>query len=151
MLDPAFQKGIGALNKYGFSFDLLIRPDQLVFAEKLVASFPNQRFVIDHLAKPHIGQWIISDWKLAMRRFAPYQNVFCKISGMVTEANWEYWKEYDFRPYMDTVVETFETKRIMFGSDWPVCLLAGNYDDVKMIAEDYFNSFSVAEKSDFFG
>ena len=70
---------------------------------------------------------------------------------MVTEANWEYWKEYDFRPYMDTVVETFETKRIMFGSDWPVCLLAGNYDDVKMIAEDYFNSFSVSEKSDFFG
>jgi L-fuconolactonase len=151
MLNPAFQRGVGILNRHGYSYDLLIRPDQLGFAEKLVSTFPDQRFVIDHLAKPYIKHWIISEWKLAIKRFAPYQNVYCKISGMVTEADWEYWSTYDFRPYMDAVVETFGTKRIMFGSDWPVCLLAGTYDDVKQIAEDYFSSFSGAEQSDFFG
>lgn len=151
MLRPGFKKGLGLLNKYGYSYDLLIMPDQLGFAEQLVAAFPEQHFVIDHLAKPYIKQWIISEWKMAMKRFAPFQNVYCKISGMVTEANWEYWEEYDFRPYMDAVLETFGTKRIMFGSDWPVCLLAGSYDDVKRIADDYFDSFSLTERADFFG
>jgi len=151
MLRPGFKKGLGLLKKYGYSYDLLIMPDQLAYAEQLVASFPGQRFVIDHLAKPHIKQWIISEWKMCMKKFAPYQNVYCKISGMVTEANWEYWEEYDFRPYIDVILETFGTKRMMFGSDWPVCLLAGNFDDVKQIADDYFNSFSLSEQSDFFG
>jgi L-fuconolactonase len=151
MLNPVFQKGIGLLNRYGFSYDLLILPDQLGYAEKLVAAFPEQRFVIDHLAKPHIKQGIISEWKLAMKRFAPYQHVYCKISGLVTEADWEYWEGDDFRSYIDTVLETFGTKRIMFGSDWPVCLLAGTYDEMKQIVDEYFNSFSVTEQSDFFG
>jgi L-fuconolactonase len=84
-------------------------------------------------------------------KFAPYQNVYCKISGMVTEANWEYWEEYDFRPYIDVILETFGTKRMMFGSDWPVCLLAGNYDDVKQIADDYFNSFLCPNNRIFLG
>jgi L-fuconolactonase len=151
MLDPSFQKGIGLLNKYGFSYDLLILPDQLGFAEKLVAAFPDQRFVIDHLAKPHIKKGIISDWKLSINKFAGYQNVYCKISGMVNEADWKYWEEKDFRPYLDIVMETFGTKRVMYGSDWPVCTLAGSYDDVKQIAGNYFNSFSISEQSDFFG
>jgi L-fuconolactonase len=151
MLDPAFQKGIGLLNKYGFSYDLLILPDQLEFAEKLVAAFPDQRFVIDHLAKPHIRKGIISEWNIFMKKFAGYQNVYCKISGMVSEADWKYWEEKDFLPYLDTIVETFGTKRLMFGSDWPVCLVAGNYDEVKQIAVNYFNSFSISEQADFFG
>jgi L-fuconolactonase len=151
MLSPAFKKGLGLLEKYSYSYDLLIMPDQLGYTEQLVAAFPNQRFVIDHLAKPYIKQWIISEWKIAMKRFAPYQNVYCKISGMVTEANWEFWEEYDFRPYIDVILETFGTKRIMFGSDWPVCLLAGVYEDVKQIADDYFNGFSNSEQADFFG
>jgi len=151
MLDPSFQKGIGLLNKYGFSYDLLILPDQLGFAEKLVAAFPDQRFVIDHLAKPHIKKGIISDWKLSINKFAGYQNVYCKISGMVNEADWKYWEEKDFHPYMDIAMETFGTKRVMYGSDWPVCTLAGSYDDVKQIAGNYFNSFSISEQSDFFG
>ncbi|HEX3766940.1 MAG TPA: amidohydrolase family protein, partial [Puia sp.] len=150
MLDPAFQRGIGLLNKYGFSYDLLILPDQLGHAEKLVAAFPDQRFIIDHLAKPPIRQGIISDWKSHMGKFAQYQNVYCKISGMVNEADWKYWEEKDFRPYMDTVVETFGTKRLIFGSDWPVCLLAASYDEVKRIADNYFNSFTIAEQADFF-
>jgi L-fuconolactonase len=151
MLSPGFQKGISVLNKYGYSFDLLILADQLAFTEKLVAAFPDQRFVIDHLAKPNIGHGIISDWKIAMKKFAPFQNVYCKISGMVTEADLEYWENDDFLPYIDTVVEAFGAKRIMFGSDWPVCLQAGDFDEVKQIADDYFNSFSITEQSDFFG
>jgi L-fuconolactonase len=150
MLNPGFQKGIGLLNKYGFSYDLLVLPDQLGYAEKLVSGFPEQRFVIDHLAKPQIKKGIYSEWKLAMQAFAPHQNVYCKISGMVSEADWENWKAEDFRPYVDTVVETFGTKRIMFGSDWPVCLLAATYQEVKEIADDYFKSFSDTEQSDFF-
>ena len=151
MLNPAFRKGLGMLRKFEFTYDLLIMPDQLGFAEQLVAAFPDQKFVIDHLAKPYIRQWIISEWKTAMKKFSSFQNVSCKISGMVTEANWEYWEEYDFRPYMDTILETFGTRRVMYGSDWPVCLLAGKYEDVKRIADDYFNSFSLSEQADFFG
>jgi L-fuconolactonase len=151
MLDPAFKKGIGLLGQFGYSYDLLILPDQLGYAEQLVAAFPEQRFVIDHMAKPCIKQGIIAEWKQAIKRFAPYQQVFCKISGLVNEADWEYWEHEDFRPYIDSVVDTFGTKRIMFGSDWPVCLLAATFDQVKDIADDYFYSFSTTEQADFFG
>jgi L-fuconolactonase len=151
LLNPAFQRGIGLLNKYGFSYDLLILPDQLGFAEKLVAAFPDQRFVIDHLSKPHIKQGVISEWKLAIQRFASYQNVYCKISGMVNEADWEFWEPEDFRPYLNTVTEVFGTNRIMFGSDWPVCLCAATYSEVLQIATDYFSSFSIEEQSGIFG
>ena len=110
MLDRDFKRGIGLLNQYGFSYDLLILPDQLGYAEKLVAAFPEQRFIIDHMAKPFIKKGIISEWKSGIGRFAGYENVYCKISGMVNEADWKYWEETDFRPYMDAVVETFGTK-----------------------------------------
>jgi L-fuconolactonase len=151
MLNPAFHHGIGKLNKYGFSYDLLILPDQLGFAERLATAFPDQRFVIDHMAKPFIKKGMISEWKTAIRKFATLEHVSCKISGLVNEADWEYWEIEDFRPYMDVVIETFGTKRILFGSDWPVCLLAAAYDEVKEIAEDYFYSFSISEQADFFG
>ncbi|HEY2349661.1 MAG TPA: amidohydrolase family protein [Puia sp.] len=151
MLDPAFQRGIGLLNKFGFTYDLLILPDQLLYAEKLVATFPDQRFIIDHLAKPFIKKGDISEWKSGMGKFAQYQNVYCKISGMVNEADWKYWEQKDFRPYLDAVVATFGTKRLVFGSDWPVCILAAAYDEVKGIAFNYFNSFTISEQADFFG
>src|SRR5450432_2259329 len=86
MLNQDFKRGIGLLNQYGFSFDLLILPDQLGYTEQLVAAFPEQRFVIDHMAKPHIRQGIIAEWKQDIKRFAPYKHVFCKISGLVNEA-----------------------------------------------------------------
>src|SRR5664279_1300667 len=151
MLNQDFQRGIGLLNLYGFSFDLLILPDQLGFAEQLVAAFPEQRFVIDHMAKPYIKQGVIAEWKQAIKKFAPYKQVYCKISGLVNEADWEYWEHEDFRPYIDVVVEAFGTKRIKFGSDWPVCLLAATYDQVKDITDDYFYSFTTTEQADFFG
>ena len=151
MLNPDFKKGVGLLNKYEFSFDLLIMQDQLGFAEILAAAFPDQRFVIDHMAKPPIKNGMIAEWRSAMKKFAALKNVYCKISGMVTEADFEFWQKEDFLPYINTVLETFGTKRIMFGSDWPVCLQAGSYEEVKQIAEEYFKSFSYAEQSDFFG
>ena len=151
MLEPAFQRGIGLLNRYGFSYDLLILPDQLDFTEKLVASFPDQRFVINHLAKPLVRQGVISEWQKNMRKFTRFENVYCKISGMVNEAEWKYWHKEDFRPFIDEVVATFGIKRLMFGSDWPVCLLAASYEEVKQIVSDYFATFSISEQSDFFG
>jgi len=138
MLNPDFKKGVGLLNKYEFSFDLLIMQDQLGFAEILAAAFPDQRFVIDHMAKPPIKNGMIAEWRSAMKKFAALKNVYCKISGMVTEADFEFWQKEDFLPYINTVLETFGTKRIMFGSDWPVCLQAGSYEEVKQIAEEYF-------------
>jgi L-fuconolactonase len=151
MLQPGFKNGIGMLNKYGFTYDLLILPDQLEFAYELVRSFPDQRFVIDHLAKPGIKQGEFSSWNVDMKRFAACRNVYCKLSGMVTEADWENWETEDFIPYVDAIVEIFGMKRVMFGSDWPVCLTAGTYEEVKEIADDYFSAFSETEQSDFFG
>jgi len=151
MLLPEFKKGISMLNKYGFTYDLLVLPDQLEFAGELVRSFPDQRFVIDHLAKPRIKQEDISEWKSDMKKFAACKNVYCKISGMVTEADWENWEREDFIPYIDTIVEIYGIKRMMFGSDWPVCLTAGTFEEVKEIVDSYFSSFSETEQSDFFG
>ena len=150
MLLPAFQRGIGLLNKYGFSYDILIFPDQLQYAEKLVAAFPDQRFVIDHLAKPSIRTSGIETWKNDIRKFSVFKNVYCKISGMVTEANWENWKKEDFYPYMDVVVNVFGFDRIMFGSDWPACLPAASYTEVKKIVSDYFSSYTTEQQTAFF-
>jgi len=151
MLQPDFKRGIAALRKYGFTYDILIFPDQLKYSKELVAAFPDQPFVIDHIAKPGIKAGIVDGWKEDMQAIAQHENVYCKISGMVTEADWKNWKEKDFHPYLDTVVEAFGTARIMFGSDWPVCQVAGGYDKMLGIVKKYFSSFTANEQSLFFG
>lgn len=151
MLRPDFKRGIAALRQYGFTYDILIFPDQLTYSKELVAAFPDQPFVIDHIAKPGIKAGIIDGWKEDMQAIAQHENVYCKISGMVTEADWKNWKEKDFHPYLDTVVEAFGTARIMFGSDWPVCQVAGGYDKMLGIVKAYFSSFSAGEQALFFG
>jgi len=151
MLKKKFLNGISHLEKYGFTYDILIYPDQLKYAYKLAARFPNQKFVIDHIAKPYIKDGRIDGWKQDMQAIAQLPNVFCKISGMVTEADWKQWKPKDFIPYLDVVVEAFGTKRIMYGSDWPVCLVAASYKRMKGIVDQYFKSFSDAEKKAFYG
>lgn len=151
MLKPAFKRGIGCLAKYGFTYDILIFPDQLKYATELVAEFPGQKFVIDHIAKPLIKNGEITEWKKDIAAIAKHENVSCKISGMVTEADWKKWKYIDFKPYLDAVVESFGTKRIMYGSDWPVCLVASGYDEMLGIVKKYFSSFSVNEQKLFFG
>ena len=151
MLSPQFKRGISLLNKYNFTYDILIFPDQLRFAKKLVKEFPEQKFVIDHLAKPYIKDGKIEEWKKDMEAIGSFENVYCKISGMVTEADWKKWKTKDFFPYLDVVVKSFGTDRIMYGSDWPVCLVSASYEEALNIVKEYFSSFSKHEQELFFG
>jgi L-fuconolactonase len=152
MLKPAFKHGIGMLARFGYTFDILIYPDQLGYTREFVAAFPDQPFVIDHMAKPHIKDRMITDeWKEAIRAVAAYPNVSCKISGFVNEADWKNWKPEHFRPYFDTVAEAFGANRILYGSDWPVCLVAASYAQVLQVVTDYFASFSKDEQEAFFG
>lgn len=151
MLRPDFMRGIGKLARYGYTYDLLIYRDQLAYAEQLVAHFPNQPFVLDHLAKPDIRNQELRNWRKGISALAVHENTYCKLSGMVTEADWRNWKKEDFIPYLDTAVEAFGTKRILFGSDWPVCLVAASYADMLGIVEEYFASFSETEQAAFFG
>jgi L-fuconolactonase len=151
MLRPAFLRGIKALQTFGYTYDLLLYPIHLPNALSLVRFFPDQPFVIDHIAKPKIGEKDISKWRSSLAPFASLPNVCCKISGMVTEAVWKKWRPEDFIPYLDTVVEFFGTKRILYGSDWPVCTLSASYEEMYGIVKNYFNSFSADEQNDFFG
>lgn len=150
MLGPDFLKGISLLQEAGFVYDILIFPQHLTAACELVKQFPDQRFVIDHLAKPYIKSGIIDQWKKDIRSIAQYPNVHCKISGMVTEADFVNWKQADMQPYIDVVVESFGTNRIMYGSDWPVCLVAANYAQTIGIVKKYFSTFSENEQDMFF-
>lgn len=151
MLQPAFMNGIRKLKTFGYTYDILIFPDQLGYTKEFVQAFPDQPFVIDHIAKPAIRDKQISDWKKDMAEIARFDNVYCKISGMVTEANWSGWSNDTFKPYIDAIVEQFGTKRIMYGSDWPVCQVAASYDEVFNIVKEYFSSFSSEEQDLFFG
>ncbi len=151
MLKPAFMNGISKLQQFEFTYDILIFPDQLQYLPALVEAFPNQKFVIDHIAKPNIKEQKIADWKKNIQALREYKNLYCKISGMVTEADWKGWEQKDFTPYLDTVVETFGSDRIIFGSDWPVCLVAASYQQMLIIVTDYFSSFTENEQANFFG
>ncbi len=158
MLQEDFMRGLGTLEEFDLTYDILIFSRHLPVACELVKRFPNQRFVLDHIAKPSIKDKKIATWDADIRRLAAYPNVWCKVSGMVTEADWQQpalrgpgWQPSDFRPYLDVVFEAFGTKRIMFGSDWPVCTLAGTYADVAKLVLDYVNTFSEEEQADFWG
>jgi L-fuconolactonase len=152
MLKPGFKRGIAALGKHGLTYDILIYPDQLGYTKEFVAAFPDQPFVLDHIAKPHIKhRYITDEWKDAIHAVAAYPNLYCKISGIVTEADWYNWKPEHFKVYLDTVVEAFGTDRILYGSDWPVCLVAASYQQVINIVKDYFANFSPDEQAAFFG
>lgn len=151
MLQPSFLRGMTALGAAGYTYDLLIYPDQLPFVETLVARFPAQKFVLDHLAKPDIRSGAISEWEQGIKALGRYPNVSCKLSGLVTEADWKHWKRDDFRQVLDSAVAAFGTHRILYGSDWPVCLLAASYTDTLGVVQDYFSSFSKSEQEGFWG
>jgi L-fucono-1,5-lactonase len=144
-------RAIAKLEQYGLTYDLLLRPEHLQPACRLVQKFPNQLFVIDHLAKPAISHGALQPWSDGLQDLARCENVFCKLSGMVTEAVWKHWRSETFAPYLDVAVEAFGTKRIMIGSDWPVCTLSGTYVETMAIVTDYAASFSEAERADIFG
>jgi L-fuconolactonase len=149
--DETFLNGIKKLDKHSFTYDILIYPHQLKEAFDFVQKFPNQKFVIDHLAKPCIKKGEIDDWKKNIFPFRSLENVSCKISGMVTEADWGNWKAKDFIPYLDVILECLGTKRLIYGSDWPVCLLAATYELQLHIVEDYISQLSDSEKNNIMG
>ncbi len=151
ILRKEFIRGIGLLQKFNLVYDILIFARHLPQTIEFVKKFPNQVFVLDHIAKPEIRHQKTSPWKENLIKLAAFDNVYCKISGMVTEADWSRWKEADFRPYLDTLTDAFGTDRLMIGSDWPVCRLAGSYTDVLEIPVNYFAGFSLLEKEAIFG
>jgi L-fuconolactonase len=137
MLNTDFRNGISHLAKYGFIYEILVFPRHLKYAIELVSKFPNQKFVIDHLAKPYIKSALIEEWAKDMKQIAKFPNVWCKASAIATEAHWDSWKQEDFEPYLKVVFDAFSSKRIMFGSDWPVCTLAGSYEQTLQIFESF--------------
>lgn len=151
ILGKDFQRGIAMLRNFGLTYDLLVFPRQMPAAIALAKKFPEQPFVLDHLAKPPIKEGAQSPWREQVRELAKQPNVACKVSGMVTEADWQNWRENDFKPYLDVVFEAFGAERLMFGSDWPVCLLAGSYDQVFKLAQDYVRQRGAHSEAKFFG
>ncbi|CAI6041370.1 hypothetical protein PAECIP112173_01025 [Paenibacillus sp. JJ-100] len=151
VLRKDFQRGIALLKQYNLAYDLLVSKEQLPYAVELVQAFPQQRFVIDHLAKPDIKAGILSPWKEAIIAISAYPNVHCKLSGMVTEADWNNWTQEDFTPYLDTVLQAFGPERVMYGSDWPVSNVAGTYRQVFNLLQTHVHSLSQAEQQMIFG
>jgi L-fuconolactonase len=137
MLRPAFLRGLEALGKFDLAYDLLLFPRHLPVAAQVVRQFPQQRFVLDHIAKPFIKAGRLPPWDEDLRALARFDNVTCKVSGMVTEAAWQQWRPEDFKPYLDVVFDAFGASRLMFGSDWPVCTLAAHYHEVAGLLRDY--------------
>ena len=151
MSRPEFVRGLSMLRDFDLTYDILIYPRQLPCALELVRMLPDQPFVVDHLAKPVIRDGLRSPWEEQMRELGRHANVFCKVSGLVTEARWEGWKEEDFRPYLDVVSEAFGVDRLMFGSDWPVCLLAADYQQVHGMVDHYLAAFSEESRAKIWG
>lgn len=137
LMQMHFLRGIAALQDFDLTYDVLIYPRHLPVAIEFVQKFPEQRFVLDHLAKPFIKAQTIEPWATHMRELARFPNVFCKLSGMVTEANWTSWRPEHFQPYLETVLGVFGPDRLMIGSDWPVCKVAGSYGKVMALVIDF--------------
>jgi len=146
MLRSSFKTGMVYLGAYGLCYDLLLFPRHLVPAVRLVKNFPRQRFILDHLGKPSIKSGELEPWKKDLGLLAKYPNVWCKLSGMVTEADKQDWSYGDLLPYMETVLELFGPDRIMVGSDWPVCRLAGEYGQVMKIVPEFISSLERKEQ-----
>ncbi|CAD0000453.1 amidohydrolase family protein [Flavobacterium chungangense] len=149
MFGNEFRNGIAALKQFDFTYDILIFHRQLPAAIDLVKSFPEQKFVIDHIAKPDIKSGEIASWKKGIKEIAKFENVKCKISGMVTEADWNNWKPSDLKPYLDVIFENFTADKLMFGSDWPVCNVASDYTNLVKTVEDYLAPFSDEDQNKF--
>ena len=146
-----FLRGIESLTKHNYTYDLLIRPRHYQSTLNCVKSNPKQKFMLDHLAKPPIKSQEFEDWGIFIEELASYKNVYCKISGLATEADWAKWRLEDFRQYVDHVVKCFGKNRICFGSDWPVCLLASTFEQSIEIVTTRLNSFTGDDLDKFWG
>ncbi len=146
MLRADFNAGIASLRKFALVYDILIFERHLPQAIEFVDRHPNQVFVLDHVAKPRIRENVLSPWRENIRELARRENIYCKISSMATEADWRGWTPEQLRPYLDTVLGAFGPRRLMFGSDWPVCLVACDYDRWFRIVSDYLAPLSADER-----
>lgn len=146
ILKPEFQRGITALQVYGFTYDILIYPQHLPVIPDLIRGGNEQKFILDHLAKPNIKNGTSATWAADLKKLAFHKNVFCKLSGMVTEADHKTWKKEDIYPYMDKVLEFFGPERLLFGSDWPVCRLAASYGQVCDLMNAYLERLTIHEQ-----
>ena len=147
LLQPDFLRGIAMLEEFDLAYDILIYTRHLPVAAEFVTKFPRQRFVLDHLAKPPIKSRAIDVWARGIQGLAAFSNVYCKVSGLVTEADWQAWKPEDIRPYLDLVFECFGPSRLMTGSDWPVCTVAGSYSRVMNLTKDYLGKYAEKERN----
>ncbi len=151
ILGADFNRGVSALRDFGLVYDILIFERQLAPSIEFVDRHPQQVFVLDHIAKPRIKDGALDPWRANIRELARRQNVFCKISGMVTEADWKTWSEEQLRPYFDVVLEAFGPKRLMFGTDWPVCLAASSYARWMEVVRKFSSGLSSDEQEWIFG
>ena len=151
LLRPNFSRGISLLEKYNFTYDILVFPHQLGSVLEFVKKFPNQKFVIDHIAKPYIKDGYFEGWATMMTAIGKHENVSCKMSGMVTEAEYNTWTPEQIHPYMNVALEAFGSSRILFGSDWPVCLVAGNYSKIKKLTTNFISQLSQIEQNSIMG
>jgi L-fuconolactonase len=151
ILRSDFNHGISLLKKYSLVYDILIVERQLPNTIKFVDRHPDQVFVLDHIAKPLIGKNELSPWKENIQELAKRENVSCKISGMVTEADFNSWTPEQLQPYFDVVLEAFGPDRLLFGSDWPVCLVATSYKNWADLVRKNISSFSETEQAKIMG
>jgi L-fuconolactonase len=151
LLQPDFLRGIAILEEFDLAYDILIYTKHLPVAAEFVRRFPRQRFVLDHLAKPPIKSGAVDAWESGIRELASFPNVYAKVSGLVTEADWRSWKPEDIRPYLKVAFECFGAKRLMIGSDWPVCTVAGSYSRVMDVVKDYISKHSAQEENGVLG
>ncbi len=151
MLQPRFLEGVKALGKGGFTYDILVFPKHLKAVKTFIKRLDDQPFVIDHLAKPYIKKGLIKQWEKDMRSIAGYKHVFCKVSGLATEADWKTWREADLTPYLDVVLEAFGARRLLYGSDWPVCLPAAGYEKQWAVVKHFTDKLSASEQAGVWG
>jgi len=150
LTQPAVVANLRKLAARGIAYDLLVHPRHLKFASRVAESCDSLRLVLDHLAKPPIARGEIEEWATGLKELAAHRNVWCKLSGLVTEADWTNWQTQDLRPYVERALEYFGPERMMFGSDWPVCLLASSYERVLAAAHELVSELSAVERQGVF-
>jgi len=146
LLQPDFLRGIAMLEEFDLAYDILIYTRHLPVAAEFVARFPRQRFVLNHMAKPPIKSGAVDAWARGIRELAAFPNVYCKVSGLVTEADWQEWKPEHLRPYLDVAFECFGPSRLMIGSDWPVCTVAASYARVMDLVKGYLGKYAANDR-----